>query len=220
MVLRMGGLFAVDGKLYQIMGRLADLVILNLLWILCSVPVITAGAATTAFYSVLLKMAKNEESYVFRSFFQAFRENFKQASAVSDILLAVCGTLACDFFFCRHLQNDSGNMLFVVFSVIGLFVYLTAGYLFPVMAFFKNSTGKVFRNSFLLAAAHFPYTLLIGVFNLLPWVVLFFGEFVFAAFFDVIIGFSLAGLANAYLFKKIFQRYIPVSGKELRNRGK
>ena len=78
----MGGLFSADGKLAQVLGKAAELVILNVLWIVCSIPVVTAGAAAAAFYTVALKMIKNEESYVFRSFFQAFKENFKQAAVV------------------------------------------------------------------------------------------------------------------------------------------
>ena len=93
----MGGLFAADGKLAQILGNIADLVILNVLWIVCSIPIVTAGAAATAFYSVTLKLIKNEESYVTRSFFRAFRENFKQSTIVWLVLLAVAAVLGCDF---------------------------------------------------------------------------------------------------------------------------
>ena len=75
----MGGLFSVDGKFAQFMGKLADIIILNVLLVVCSIPIVTAGAAATAFYYVMLKLVKNEESYVFRSFLKAFRENFKQS---------------------------------------------------------------------------------------------------------------------------------------------
>lgn len=200
----MNGLFAVDGKMYQFMGKLADLVLLNLAWVLCSLPVITAGASTAAFYSVLLKMAGNEESYVLRSFFHAFRENLKQASVVLGILLAVSVVLGFDFYFCVRVKDRTGSALFILFCVIALFLYLTSCYLFPVIAFFQNSTKKVFKNSFLLALAHFPYTLLIAVINLCPWLLLLFGEFIYAAFIDAVIGFSLAGFANACLLRRIF----------------
>lgn len=202
----MNGLFAVDGKLYQVMGKLADLVLLNLLWVLCSIPVITAGASTAAFYSVLLKMARNEEAYIFRSFFHAFHENLRQASAVFGILLAACGLLGCDLYVCARMGGRAGKGLFTVFCVVAVFVYMTACYLFPVIAFFQNSTKKVFKNSFLLAIAYFPYTILIAAVSLCPWLLLFFGEFVYAAFFDVVIGFSLAGLLNAHLLRRIFSR--------------
>ena len=74
----MGGLFSADGKLAQVLGKAADLVILNVLWIVCSIPVVTAGAAATAFYTVALKMIKNEESYVFRSFFRHLRRTLSR----------------------------------------------------------------------------------------------------------------------------------------------
>ena len=103
----MGGLFAADGKLAQTLGKIADLVILNVLWIVCSIPVVTAGAAATAFYSVALKMIKNEEAYVASSFFKAFRENFKQSFIVTLILLAVAAVLGCDFYFCTTQRQTT-----------------------------------------------------------------------------------------------------------------
>lgn len=202
----MGGLFAADGKVTQILGNMADLVILNILWIVCSIPVITAGASTTAFYSVMLKLVRNEESYVCRSFFKAFRENFRQSTAVFLILAAAAAVLGCDFLFC--MRRGMGQ-LFILFSVIAIFIYMGSCYLFPVMAFFENSTKKVFRNSFLMAIAHFPFTVLISLVSLIPWAILFFGQFIPAVFFDLIAGFSLAGLVNSFLLRRIFSRYIP-----------
>ena len=205
----MGGLFAADGKLAQILGNIADMVILNVLWIVCSIPVVTAGAAATAFYTVMLKMIKNEEAYVTRSFFKAFRENFKQSTIVFLILAAVAAVLGCDFYFCVRQGLDAARPFFILFCVIAIFVYMGSCYMFPIMAVFENSTKKVFKNSFLMAIAHLPFTVLIAVINLLPWVFLFFGQFIAAAFFDLIIGFAMAGFINAHLFKRIFKRYIP-----------
>ena len=205
----MGGLFSADGKLAQVLGKAADLVILNVLWIVCSIPVVTAGAAAAAFYTVALKMIKNEESYVFRSFFQAFKENFKQATAVTLILLAVAAVLGCDFYVCTKMGLEEARPLFILFCVVAVFVYMGSCYMFPVMAFFENSTKKVFKNSYLMALAHLPFTILIAVISLLPWVFLFFGQFIAAAFFDLIAGFSIAGYINAHIFRRIFKRYIP-----------
>ena len=205
----MGGLFAADGKLAQTLGKIADLVILNVLWIVCSIPVVTAGAAATAFYSVALKMIKNEEAYVTSSFFKAFRENFKQSFIVTLILLAVAAVLGCGFYFCTAQGLDAARTFFILFCVIAVFVYMGSCYMFPIMAFFENSMKKVFKNSFLMALAHLPFTILIAVISLLPWAFLFFGQFIAAAFFDLIIGFGLAGYINARIFRRIFKRYIP-----------
>lgn len=210
----MGGLFSMDGKLAQFMGKLADIVILNVLLVVCSIPIVTAGASATAFYYVMLKLVKNEEAYVFRSFFKAFKENFKQSTIVFLILAALAAVLGCDFFFATRQTGGTGNPLFIMFCVIALFVYLGSCYLFPMMAFFENSTKKVFKNAYMMAIAHFPYTILIALVTLLPWFILLFGQFVPAAFFDIVIGFSLAGYVNALLFRSIFERYIPASAAE------
>lgn len=205
----MRGLFSADGKLAQVLGKAADLVILNLLWIVCSIPVVTAGAAATAFYTVALKMIRNEESYVLRSFFGAFRENFKQSFIVTLILLAVAAVLGCDFYFCTRVGIASARPFFILFCVIAVFVYMGSCYMFPLMAFFENSTKKVFKNSFLMALAHLPFTILIAAISLIPWLFLFFGQFIAAAFFDLIIGFGITGYINAHIFGRIFKKYIP-----------
>ena len=60
--------FNMDNKFFVFMGKVADLCMLNLLCIACCIPVVTAGASLTALYYVTLKMVRNEEAYIFRSF--------------------------------------------------------------------------------------------------------------------------------------------------------
>ena len=76
----MNRFFNMDNKFFVFMGRVADLLLLNFLCILCCIPVVTAGASITALYYVTLKMARDEESYIARSFFRSFKQNFKQAT--------------------------------------------------------------------------------------------------------------------------------------------
>ena len=83
-----------------------DLILLNILWLLCSVPFITIGASTTALYSVTLKMAANEEGYIIRGFWDAFKKSFKQSTLVWLILLAVGAVLGMDIvIISRKLQG-------------------------------------------------------------------------------------------------------------------
>ena len=69
----MNRFFNMDNKFFVFMGRVADLLLLNFLCILCCIPVVTAGASITALYYVTLKMARDEESYIARSFFRSFK---------------------------------------------------------------------------------------------------------------------------------------------------
>ena len=82
-------LFSYDSKFSQIMLKLCYGCYLNLLWMVCSLPVFTAGAATAALYDVTLRLAREEEPPLTRQFFKAFRENFRQATILWLILLAV-----------------------------------------------------------------------------------------------------------------------------------
>ena len=80
-------LFNYDSPFWSFMSRLADLIILNLLWIVFCVPVVTIGASTTAMYRVTLNMVRGEGSGVVRMFWDAFRLNLKQAVLIFLILL-------------------------------------------------------------------------------------------------------------------------------------
>ncbi|MBO5999901.1 MAG: YesL family protein, partial [Lachnospiraceae bacterium] len=71
----MGNLFSMDSPLMKVLSRVADLLILNLLTVVCCIPVITAGAAFSAMYYVLLKMVRGEEGYIVKQYFKAFKEN-------------------------------------------------------------------------------------------------------------------------------------------------
>ena len=73
----MGRFFNMDNKFFTVMGRIADLCILNIICLVCCIPIVTAGASITAMYYVTLKMVRNEEAYIVRSFFKSFKDVFK-----------------------------------------------------------------------------------------------------------------------------------------------
>lgn len=93
------GIFNYDNPVWRFIGKLGDLIILNILWIVCSIPVFTAGASATAVYYVTLKLVRDEDDSTIRSFFRSFKSNFKQATAIWLILLAAGIVLGFDFWF-------------------------------------------------------------------------------------------------------------------------
>lgn len=199
-------IFAAEGKLNIFLGRIADLVVLNLLWLFCSLPVVTLGASTTALYTVLLKMIRNEESYICSSFFKAFKENFKQATKIWLGILFVLAILYFDFYFCGHVQ-EKGVKLFVVPLVIVVFIICVLySYVFPIIAYFENTTKKAVKNAVLMGIAYLPYTAVILLVNIFPLLLLFLGKLVMSVFWDLVIGFSLAALINSYMFRKLFDK--------------
>lgn len=203
----MSRLFVMDGKLAVFLNKMADLVILNLLWLVCCIPVVTAGAATTAFAYELLKLARDEESYVFTGFFRQFKENFRQSTIVWLVYLLIGMVVYFDIRALGMMDLPGKPVLTMVLYIAAFLALASMFYAFPIMAFFRNSVKKVFRNSLLMSIAHLPWTLLIILINLCPVFFLLFGNAIAACFVDVVIGFCLAGWANAHIFRRLFDRY-------------
>lgn len=203
----MGKIFEIDGKLFTVMSKIADMVLLNILWLLCCIPVITAGAATTALYDISLKMADNRESYVFSSYLKSFRENFRQSTQVWGVILISVTVLYFDIYFSAHTQQRFGKILIILFAAAVFLLLLMACYVFPVLAVFRNTTKKAMKNAVLMAAAHLLYTLPIVLIDLLPFWLLFAAGPVLGTFIDVVIGFAFSAWVNAHIFRKVFRKY-------------
>ena len=101
------GLFNYDNPVWRFIGKLGDLILLNILWIVCSIPIVTAGAATTAVYYVTLKLVRDENDGTIKNFFHSFKENFVQSTIIWVILLAAGALLAFDFWFFLTGQMNS-----------------------------------------------------------------------------------------------------------------
>lgn len=217
----MNRFFNMDNKFFVFMGRVADLILLNLLCILCCVPVITAGASITALYYVTLKMARDEESYIIRSFFRSFKQNFKQATIINVIMLLTAVVLFIDLRIARGGSGTMYKVLFALFSAFALIYSLILLYIYPILAKFFNSVKNTFVNAFLMSIRHLPQTLLMLVISaspiLLAWL------FVYANFAQVtsilimlfvLMGFATLAYWKSKIFVKIFDNYIPKEEEE------
>ena len=100
-------IFGRGQKFYQFATKLAELMWLNVLVFVCSLPIFTIGAATSAMHHVLIQIFRDEEDKITSTFFAAFKKNFKQATLVWLIYLAFYGLLLLDDWALRALDNDS-----------------------------------------------------------------------------------------------------------------
>jgi len=162
----MGGFFNYDNPVWRFVGRIWDLFILNLLWVICSIPIITFGAATTAMYYCTLKIAKDRDSGgMFRMFFHSFKDNIKQSTLIW-IIMAVTGGIL--FFYIRvfsiyaPIQNTFIRM--IIFTVtcflmlLWLFIFL---YVFPIQAKFINPINQTFKLALFMSIKHLIRTVII-----------------------------------------------------------
>lgn len=148
----------IDNPFFNFMGRLGDLVILNLTWLVCCLPVVTAGASTTALHYVARKMAAGEPYRVWKSFFDAFRENWKPATRLWLCLLAAGCLFMADLWAGAVMPGATGN-LFRGIGMTFLFVWLlVVGYCFPLLARYRQSTFRLILLSLSLAARKLPVT--------------------------------------------------------------
>ena len=208
----MGRFFNMDNKFFVFMGRLADLCMLNLLCIICCIPVITAGASLTALYYVTLKMARNEESYIFRSFFKSFKQNFRQATVINLIMLAAAALLYLDTRITKAMADPMGKILAMIFALFTMIYVIILLYLYPVLAKFYNSVKNTFKNALLMGIRHLPYTFLMLAVCASPLLILFIPSFqvqMFLILVLILIGPALAAYCNSHFFVRIFDKYIP-----------
>ena len=77
----------IDSPFYRTMGKIGDLLFANLLWLVCCLPIVTAGASTLGLFTVVNKMAAKEDYTVHTDFFKAFKRDFKQSTALWLVLL-------------------------------------------------------------------------------------------------------------------------------------
>lgn len=207
----MGNLFNLDSPIMRFLSKVADLIILNLLFIVCCVPIITIGASLTALYSVTLKMAKNEEAYIFKGFLKAFRENFKQSTIMWLILLAVGIILFLDFRLAPSMPGAFAQVFQVILMMFSAFYTLILLYTFPYVARFVNSVKNSFKNALLISILNLPFSLLIVVITIGSVFLTFLTPttFVYGLMAWTLAGFSLVAYVNSLLFRHIFTKYEP-----------
>ena len=194
--------------LYNWCGKIASLVTTNLLWILCSLPVFTAGAATKAMYFNLYALLKGEDCSA-GSFFRAFRENFPRVTVIWIVMLFAAVFLGIDYYLIAYMEF-TGRMavIGVIFFAVFLLV-LSAGVMFPMLSQFSMSVKDAVVNGVLISFAHLPKVFLAAAMNLLPWLLLLVSTkwFVILGIFWLLCGYALIGLYNAKLLDEIFSIY-------------
>ena len=165
------GAFHPDSEFMQALGRVADFVILNVLCVLFSLPVVTAGAAMTAKYYVSMKIIRGEEPVVFQAFWRSFRDNFKQATMIWLPALVILLVLAWDWYAVVYGDSQgmpaAGRILLLVMTIV---VCMITYAVFPFLARFQMSTMEALKGAMVFCFLHFPKMLLVLLVIALPYV--------------------------------------------------
>lgn len=158
-------LFALDGKFYRIMTKLGDLLILNFLWLLSSLPIITIGASTTALYQVTMALAENREGYIVKQYLKTFIKNLKQTTISWILYLSTQTFVISAAVSLRNVSDVSGiRGIIIVLWIAEIILILTFSYVFPLQAYItiKNPI-VIWKKAILICIANLPWTLVLTV---------------------------------------------------------
>lgn len=206
----MNSLFSINSPLWNISSKALNFLWLSILWLICSLPIVTIGASTCALYSITLKYVRNEEGYLTQSFFAAFRQNLKQGAIIWLVFLLAGLFLSLDFVvYYRGEQTGIGHMIFMTlfFSLALVFVLMNL-YVYAILAKFQNSVFHIIKNSCIMALCHWPSSLAMLLMSLLVLAVGF-------LVFPPLLFFAPAGLCylHSRFLSRIFDGYITAPGQ-------
>lgn len=200
---------ALDNPVYLFLDRISDLVVLNVLWLLFCIPVITVGASTKAMWAVHLAIAAKTEPSVSALFVSEFRHQFRRSTLTFLLICSAAAILAIDFLYAPIFGNTVGDVIRAV--VIAFFVILLwlGIYVYPIQMTFGISIRKSIKKAFLLSLLHLPGTIVMSLIFLLPALILFWklSLTVYLIPIYILIGFSLLFFGAASVMNKVIDKY-------------
>ena len=213
----MSSFFNMDSPVMRFLSRVCDLMILNLLCLICCIPIITIGASITALYSVTLKMVKGEETDIVKGFFHALKQNFKISTIIWLILAVVGLILAFDFKATQLFQGNMKKVFRILNGAVSTFYLLLLSYVFPYVARFENTIRNSMKNAILISILNLPYTVAIVLIPILAVLATLINgtTLMYGSLAWILLGISCIALAHSYMFRKVFAKYEPQENEEV-----
>ena len=207
----MGKIFGLDSPVVRFMTRVGELMLFTVLWILCCLPLVTAGAATTALFRMMFNM-KEARSTRLVDFFRAFRDNFKKATALELILLGVVAVLLGIFTLATAVQSDMVRLLLMlVFGALFFVAFIAGVYVFPLTAYFENTVSGTIRNAIAMGLGHLRNSIPACALLVLPLIAqeLLYDLYVTLMFLWTILGPGVIAYGIVCILWPVFKKYIP-----------
>lgn len=207
----MNRLFNLDNPFMQFLFRVSDLIILNLIFMLSCIPIVTIGASISALHSVCLKIVRGQESYMWQGFWKAFRQNFKQGTVLWIISIVIFFVIHMDFTILNAGDHPLFGYVKVALGSVTAVLFSMFIYVFPIISHFKCTIRQAVKNSLFMTIGHLPFSILL---------VVMYGLIFFLATLNVkmlalviavatICGFSVVTLTACIIFDRIFKKYEP-----------
>lgn len=216
-------LFRVDSPIFQFLERVANIIILNILFLVCCIPVVTIGPALTALYYVSMKMVRREETGIIRDFFHSCRVNFRQGVLLFLIVVGVGSILASDMYLLLYssaIPDEYAKILLYVTGALCIVFFMIAVYIFPILSRFHVTVQGCIKASIGVAFCHLPTTVAVIAIALVPFLMLFAPVVQILQIFVpllLLLGFSAMAYGQSWLLLRAFRRHTPDEQDEARN---
>lgn len=198
----------MENPVIAFLNKLADLLILNLVFLICCLPVVTIGPAMTAMYHVSLRSIRYGDGYVLKEYIKAFKQDFLQSFVAGIVVLAVTALCGIDILF--WVKNDMGmfsDMMLVISGCFTFLFFIITLWLFPVLAKLENKLITNVKNAAALAIGHFfPYTIICTVITAVFFYLAY--TSIAADVIFLLLGFSLLFYVQSFFFYKVFAKYV------------
>lgn len=198
-------MFKLDSPLMNFLNKVADIMILNVLFLIFSIPFFTIGAAFSAAYYMAFKMVKDEETYIIKGFWKAFKDNFKQGTVIWLIVAVVLGILTVDFRIILYSGIKFAQWIRIAMIAVTFVILLGVMFLFPLQARFVNPVKNTIKNAFLMALSHLPTAVLLIAIYAVPVIVLYFVPQSLPII--ILLAFGLVIYLKSFLLLRVFKRY-------------
>lgn len=209
----MNSILSPDSKFIAALTRLADLIILNLVFLGTCIPVITIGPALSSLYYVVFSMGTENEKKAVKAYFQAFKANFILTLKLWLIFLIPGAAIAVDIIMLLSLPSGT-VWIFIVLCLLALFELLVFGYAFPLAGIFENGIKTTLKNAVLLSIVKFPVSILIAAINAFPLFLFLYDPTAFYASLYVWVGiyFSAAAFIISKLLRSVLRPFLSHNG--------
>lgn len=212
------GIFSIDNAFGRFMDKVWKCIILNIIFLICCIPIITAGPALTALFSVLMKLVRDENVAVIKDYFEAFKRNFKQAFVIHMMLIIAAVALFLNLYYGRQLRKEYEiykywQYLMYVITFVYLMVLL---YVYPLLAAFENTVRGTLQNALLLPITHIWWTLLMMAVTIIPLYLCYINVNIMEWGLLIYTFGGFAGIAyiHSLIFKRIFAQYLKTNDKD------
>lgn len=209
----MSSFFTADNLWNRILTKVFDLCLLNLLTFLCCVPIVTAGASLTAMYAVMMKMAKNEEGPIIKSFMKEFKSNIRGSFGGWLLILAGFILLLADLSLWTQNEVEYRSLFYGLTAAMVLALCAFADWYFAIRAKFEETSGSALKNAAKFGLVYLPVSVLMGAYTV--GMVFLLMHFPMFSILVPLAGLSLLEYPKAVYIRGKFDRYIEQNGLDV-----